>query len=106
METQKEQQEFIQEITDNTNLNTDRLKEYGFVMEKSDYTEYHEEIYNFNGVDIHYDTESEICMFCTYVRGNGYMKSGFSLKTIGRLKACYYGITGKMLEKFPIENKL
>lgn len=106
LETLKEQQEFIAEITDETPLTVEILKEYGFTLETADYTEYNEEIYHFNGVDIHFDTWSKDFMFATYVRSNGYSKSGFSLNTVGRLKACYFGITSTILMKVSLPNKL
>lgn len=106
METLKEQSEFIASILDSTELTTEILKEYGFNLDKSDYTEYNEEIYHFNGIDIHLDTETGDFMFATYVRSNGYSKSGYGFKTVGRLKSLFFGITGKQLEKLPLQNKL
>lgn len=106
MDILKEQQEFLASMIDVTLVTVEILKEHGFTLDKSDYTEYNEEIYHFDGIDIHKDTDSGCFMFATYVRANGYLKSGYNLTSLGRLKALFFGITGKELKKLPIPNKL
>lgn len=108
METLKEQQEFIAEINDSTPLDANILKEYGFVCERPRRSNSDLDGIWYNGYNLNEDFDSGEFHFATYVRGTGCMKSGYTIETVGRLKALHFGITGRMLVKPIIEipNKL
>lgn len=107
METIKEQQEFINEINDETPLSTQLLKEYGFTCERKPLSDVDGLWYNsFYIQEDHYDGTFA---FAVYMRGDKSFKSGYTVDTLGRLKALYFGVTNRMLTKAPpepIPNKL
>jgi len=95
-------------MNDSTLITKEILQEYGFICERERNTETELDgiWYNcFNLCEDFYDGDFN---FAVYVRGSGCMKNGYSIKTVGRLKELYKGITGKNLEKAVIEvpNKL
>lgn len=99
METIKEQQEFILDIVDNTPLSKKVLKQYGFIRERKRNLELGIDGLWYNEITLHEDHWDGTFAFATMIKGDNSFKSGYNFNTLGRLKALYFGVTGRKLEK-------